>query len=455
MLQSILILFGMLSVLILGGFAVISWRESEPRAARISAAGAALAGVIFWSLIYLPNAILIFVIGALLVAGTVLIVLFFLPIGNVEARDEVPPRRVDERDIPFSRMRLIPGSAEYTDYYEKHPENEAVDNRFRGKPGLLSLKARLANPFHFASAEGSFWLTEGLREDVDGPVSEIQYNLPETEMSEYLKGLARYFGAKNVGICELQPYHFYSHVGRGTGTYGDPVRGEHRYGIAFTVEMDHKMIGASPRAPTIMESGKQYVEAARIAVQLAAAIRYLGFPARAHIDGNYQVIAPLVGRDAGLGEVGRMGLLMTPRLGPRVRLGAVTTDLELVPDDRKVENSIIDFCTICKKCAENCPSRSIPFEDRQEVDGALRWKIDADSCFLYWNVMGTDCAKCMAVCPYSHPETISHNIIRWGIRKSGSFRRGALWLDDLFYGKRPIAKAAPEWVNVDGIDEAE
>ena len=47
--------------------------------------------------------------------------------------------------------------------------------------------------------------------------------------------------------------------------------------------------------------------------------------ARAHIDGNYQVIAPLVARDAGLGTIGRMGLLMTPELGPRVRLAVVTT----------------------------------------------------------------------------------------------------------------------------------
>ena len=51
-------------------------------------------------------------------------------------------------------------------------------------------------------------------------------------------------------------------------------------------------------------------------VQLAAAIRDLGYPARAHIDGNYRVIAPLVARDAGLGEIGRMGLLMTPRWVP-------------------------------------------------------------------------------------------------------------------------------------------
>ena len=43
--------------------------------------------------------------------------------------------------------------------------------------------------------------------------------------------------------------------------------------------------------------------AGQIAVQLAAFCRELGYPARAHIDANYQVIAPLVARDAGLGAI--------------------------------------------------------------------------------------------------------------------------------------------------------
>ena len=117
-------------------------------------------------------------------------------------------------------------------------------------------------------------------------------------------------------------------------------------------------------------------------------------------DGNYRVIAPLVARDAGLGELGRMGLLMTPELGPRVRLGVVTTDLPLVADQAVRDPSVIDFCTNCKKCAEVCPSRAISFGDKEEVDGVLRWQIDSEACFTFWCKVGTDCARCMSVCPY-------------------------------------------------------
>jgi epoxyqueuosine reductase QueG len=128
-----------------------------------------------------------------------------------------------------------------------------------------------------------------------------------------------------------------------------------------------------------------------------------------------------------------------------VRLGVVTTDADLVADERQPDPTVIDFCNICTKCADNCPSRSIPFGDRQEVGSALRWKIDAETCFHYWNVIGTDCGRCMAVCPYSHPATTSHNLVRWGNSRSGAFRRAAKWLDDLFYGKHPHIRQAPTW----------
>ncbi|HFD39163.1 MAG TPA: 4Fe-4S dicluster domain-containing protein, partial [Anaerolineae bacterium] len=146
------------------------------------------------------------------------------------------------------------------------------------------------------------------------------------------------------------------------------------------------------------------------------------------------------------GEIGRMGLLMTPDLGPRVRLGIVTTDLPLVADGRAVDPSVLDFCRICAKCADNCPVRAIPRGDRQEIDGVLRWRIKQEICYRYWCTTGTDCARCMAVCPYSHPDSVLHNLVRWAVRRSGAARRAVLRLDDLFYGAKPKPKAPPDWL---------
>lgn len=204
----------------------------------------------------------------------------------------------------------------------------------------------------------------------------------------------------------------------------------------------------APKGPVIMESTQQYLSSGVIALQIAYFIRKLGYSAKAHIDGNYELICPLVARDAALGEIGRMGLLMTPKLGPRVRIAVVTTEMPLLIDKRKDYSSVIDFCEICKKCADVCPSQSIPHDSRTKIDGVLRWQINSESCFTYWCTTGTDCGKCMIACPYSHPNNFMHNVVRWGIANSYIFRRFALLMDDLFYGRKPKSANLPGWMNI-------
>ena len=439
----------LLNLLTFGGFALVSFGEGEGRVARVSTMITFVGCGIFTLGIFLPASFQAFILLTVMGAGIVAFILFLLPVGRVDRLRDVPTRRFDERDIMFARARLQPGSERYKAYYAMRPENEAVDNLFRAQPGLLSPDAKYADPMLFAAPEASFTLTDAMHVMVEGEPASQKVSLPENPArTEFVKSLARYFGALDVGITELKPEHVYSHIGRGPGEWGAPLEVEHKYAIAFTVEMDYEIMGTAPEAPVVMESARQYVEAGRVAVQLAQTIRAWGYPARAHMDGNYRVICPLVARDAGLGEIGRMGLLMTPRLGPRVRIAVVTTDLELIPDNIKPDASMIDFCTLCGKCAENCPPKAISFDDRIEIDGALRWKIDSDLCFRYWTAIGTDCGRCMTVCPYSHPDTFYHNLIRWGNERSGAFRRGALWLDDLFYGKQPARRKSPDWIKI-------
>jgi ferredoxin len=449
-----LIVLGLISLFGFGAVALSSVWEGERRAARLALGIGVLTSLPLFLVSLLPLALRTATLAVIMVGAIVGAVLFLLPIGRVERGNDTPRGRFDERDIMFARARLVPGSPEYSAYYAMRPENQISDDRTRALPGLLSPDASKARPLAFASAEASFSLTEALREEVDGPVAPVRSKVSPEEMASYIKEVACYYGANTVGITELRPYHVYSYVGRGSGEYGAPIVLDHRYAIAFTVEMDHKMISSAPDAPVIAETARQYVEAARVALQLGYLIRWLGYPARAHIDGNYRVIAPLVARDAGLGELGRMGLLMTPTSGPRVRLGVVTTDLPLIPDRRGFDPSVIDFCRICKKCAACCPSRSIPFDDREEIDGVLRWRINSDTCFRYWNTIGTDCGLCMAVCPYSHPNNLAHNLVRWAIRRSGAARRAALWLDDAFYpGATSRAESrpgpVPDWLSRD------
>jgi reductive dehalogenase len=227
----------------------------------------------------------------------------------------------------------------------------------------------------------------------------------------------------------------------------------HKYAIAFTVEMSHEMLKTAPAAPVVMESGQQYLNAGVIALQVATFIRNIGYEARAHIDGNYELVCPLVARDAGLGELGRMGLLMTPRLGPRVRISVVTTNLPLIIDQPLNDYSVIDFCTLCKKCADACPSQAISFGPQEEINGIKRWQINQEKCFTLWSALGTDCGRCISVCPYAHPDNLLHNIVRTGIKNSSVFRKVALHLDDYFYGRKPAPAPLPDWVDIPTVTD--
>ncbi len=427
-------------------FGLLSLREGAPRAARISILAGALTAVFFSAAVLAPPSLQRALLLGLLALGFLGVLIFAWPIGRVETGPDQRSERFDERDVVFARAQLVPGSPEHEAYYNMRPEKRAPDERLRAFAGLLSPQARLADPLIFPAAQASFDVTEALREAVDGPVSSPPVSSSPEGLTRLMKGLALHLGAHSVGVCRLQPSHIYSHIGRGTGRYGAPVDLNHRFALAFTVEMDFHIMGTAPQAPVVLESARRYVDAAVIAIQLANLARRLGYPARAHIDGNYRVIAPLVAREAGLGEIGRIGILMTPDLGPRVRLGVVTTDLPLLPDQRMPTESIIDFCRVCAKCAESCPSRAIPMDDRKLDHGMLRWKLDEDRCFRYWNAIGTDCGICMAVCPYSHPANWAHNLMRAAVACSGTARRAAVWLDDWLYGREPLPRQGPGWL---------
>ena len=428
-------------------FAVISILEGHRRAARLGGVSALGCLLLLGVILILPDVVQNVLAIAVGMGFLVLFIILVWP-GQLQIQHSSSPQfQVDERTTIFARARLQPGSAEYQSYYQDHPEHQDPDDVFRGNPGLLDPAARFYSQLPASSPEGSFFLTEALRDAVDGRIAPHRVEHPPNDMTTFIKGLAAYHGALDVGICKLQPYHIYSRIGRGSGTYGAPITLEHRYAIALTVEMDHAMLNSAPRMPTVMESTRQYARSAQIAVILAAAIRSIGYPARAHIDGNYRVIAPLVAKDAGLGEIGRMGLLMTPRLGPRVRLAIVTTDLPLQVDQTTFDPTVIDFCQRCTKCAVVCPSQAIPAGDRvTQPDGTLRWKVNAERCYTYWTRIGTDCGRCMAVCPYAHADNAFHNLIRFGVNHSPNFRRAAIWLDDLFYGRRPHPHYPPKWL---------
>lgn len=376
-----------------------------------------------------------------------ILLLFFLPVrGNFKLSKEFPESRKDERHTMFSRSENKNFSERQQKYYQEFPNHKVRDQEWLDKPGLMSEDSHFYSKLSFTAADASFETIGQLRHFVTGEVNPDKKKFEVEKLSDFIRNWAEKLGAVSVGFCKMEDYHFYSRRGRGD-YYGEEVDIKHQYGIALTVEMDEDFLATGPAGPTLMESAQQYLNSGVIALQIADFLRKLGYESRAHIDGNYEVIAPLVARDAGLGEIGRMGLLMTPKLGPRVRIAVVTTEAPVQTDERIPDYTIHDFCNICKKCAVVCPSQAISKNSIGEVEGVEKWQLDHEKCFTYWCTSGTDCGRCMSVCPYSHKDNWIHNFVRWGIKNNFLFRKAAVYLDDVFYGKKPKPKKVPDWMD--------
>ncbi len=418
--------------------AITSWREGEWRAVRLSLLFMA-ANVFLWVTLLLSRHA-----AAAWSANLALLVLLAVFIGlsllKYFPSQPLPPapetvERFDERDHMFSRdqLKFHPGLA--GPYYEQHPQFRPLDEKIHLRPELAAPGLVYHDPVYSPVFAAAFSLLDRTRDAAGGDVNPERSAATAAEIAAAVLRLARFYGAVDAGIAPLRPHHFYSHSGRRAEGWGEPIAAGRGSAIVVVVRMDWKMIARAPSLAAVLESSRQYVEAAKIAMLVAGYIRGLGHPARAHTDGNYQVLCVPLAIDAGLGELGRLGLLIHPVHGPCVRLAAVTTELEL-PPTRAGDFHAASFCRICRKCAENCPTRAIASGAEPTTRGFRHWSIEGEKCFGFWKQIGSDCAVCIRSCPYTKPDTLLHRLVRFYISRNPLNQRLALFLDDLFYGRR-------------------
>jgi ferredoxin/uncharacterized membrane protein len=372
----------------------------------------------------------------ILVITSMLIILFFLPVNfTTKLKISESDEQVDERDTAFAREEYESGTEKYERYYSMRPEFKDMDDRLRELPVLLSEGGLYYDKDKAEKIKSIFSKIKRMITDVDGSVNQIQSIENPKSITHQIKTVIKNQGAIDVGIAHLNQNYVYSHVGRGPEEWGSRIQNNHKFVIAFAVEMDYLEVEKAPDISIIEETALKYLLAADISVSIAKYIRSLGYSARAHIsESNYQIILPAVAYDAGLGELGRHGYLISPKTGSRLRFGGITTDLPLVID-KPITFGVQDFCTKCQKCADNCPPAAIPSGEKVTVRGVEKWLIDPIRCLHYWRIAGSDCGICMKVCPYSHPSTFVHNFVRAGIKKSAIARNVSIWGDDLLYGR--------------------
>ncbi|HHX38545.1 MAG TPA: hypothetical protein GX715_01140 [Armatimonadetes bacterium] len=101
---------------------------------------------------------------------------------------------------------------------------------------------------------------------------------------------------------------------------------------------------------------------------------------------NVHLAIRIAATAAGLGECGWSKVFLTKRFGPRQRLAAIITDLELEPDPLVEPGSL---CDRCMECVRGCPSDAIPHRREGKVvriqieDKVYEWgDVDMGRCTL-------------------------------------------------------------------------
>jgi ferredoxin len=282
----------------------------------------------------------------------------------------------------------------------------------------------------------------------------LRFRSPELA-AELIKKVAHLYGATLVAIARFNPDYVYTKIrGLGKPSMGGPMPGgpppmggvdevpEHwQYVIVLGIPHEWDQLVSNPQYGDSVDA---YTRLRLAGTRLADFIKRLGYPARWHCPpGSYDLVMPPYAVEAGLGQFGRMGTVISPETGGNTRLAGVTTNLEMTVD-KPIDFGVHDFCKDCKICAELCPSGALSFADQptQVIRGIEHWHVNTSKCFQYWlQTLGPiGCRLCIASCPYSRKSNWVHGLARIAdpVDPTGLINDGLIKMQQMFF-KSPAA----------------
>ncbi|MBW1717188.1 MAG: reductive dehalogenase [Deltaproteobacteria bacterium] len=227
------------------------------------------------------------------------------------------------------------------------------------------------------------------------------------KITQQMKEAAVYYGASRAGICKLNRDWLFSHNYDYKKDKSEILDIDERIKTAVVMifEMSSENISKSPAIQASIESGFGYSRMAFTSSSLAQCIRMLGYTAIPA--GNDTALSIPLAIDAGLGQLGRNGLLVTPEYGARVRIAKVLTDMPLKPD-KPIDFGLTEFCDTCRQCALNCRADAISFDNMSSQGpslsnngGVMKWYLHPKKCYQFWSENALDCSTCISSCPFS------------------------------------------------------
>jgi NAD-dependent dihydropyrimidine dehydrogenase PreA subunit len=255
------------------------------------------------------------------------------------------------------------------------------------------------------------------------------------ELAELIRAESKRLGLSEIGFAQGDVKYTFE-------GFADPSG----YNVVVCViEQDWAATQTAPSLRAERAAFRSYGELTARVAALASYIQGLGYMARPNEFASGEAMTIHYAVEAGLGQLGLNGQLLTPRAGSRARLALITTDAP-VELDKPVDYGVHKICDTCQICVRRCPVGAIP-KTRRPHRGVVKAKLNTARCYPTV-VQAHGCAICMKTCPVQRYglDAVRSHLLEHGtiMGKDSDELEGYVWPPDGRYyapGEKPSIRS--------------
>ena len=220
-----------------------------------------------------------------------------------------------------------------------------------------------------------------------GDLEPTQTGNGQQDLTEVIRAKAREMGFGEVGFTKYDRRYTYA-------SKKQWVKFEHA--VCVALEQDYAETQQIPSLEAEHAHYYTYEVQGELLLQLSDYIRSLGYHAQVHSPNDNSAASISMFVNAGLGQLGANGQLLSPHFGSRARLALITTDAPVTYDE-PVDYGIHKFCQTCQVCVNRCPGRALT-KEKVWYRGVEKNKLIYDRCRPVMTRY-EGCGVCMKACP--------------------------------------------------------
>jgi ferredoxin len=223
------------------------------------------------------------------------------------------------------------------------------------------------------------------------------------DVTEKIRQKARELGYGEVGFTQFDRHYVYQSRRR-------QLKPGLPHAICLALEQEFIPTQTIPSLDAEAVHGGTYERQGPLTMELTDYIRSLGY--RVQVSGPTLHYGPMIPMfvEAGLGQLGANGQLLSPHFGSRARLQILLTDAN-VTYDKPIDYGIHQFCQVCQVCVNRCPGRAL-MPEKVWYRGVEKNKLVFKRCRpVMARYLG--CGVCIKVCPiqrYGMPAVMEHYV---------------------------------------------